>query len=50
MLGKIFYEVEYLDEHKASLAANTIAENIFSKVDEEGNRFVLFDEIVDFHG
>ena len=49
MLGKIFYEVEYLDEHKASLAANTIAENIFSKVDEEGNRFVLFDEIVDYH-
>ena len=32
------YEVEYLDGHRASLSANTIAENIFSQVDEEGNR------------
>ena len=26
---------------------NTIAENIFSQVDEEGNRLVLFYDIVD---
>jgi hypothetical protein len=41
------YEVEYLDGHKASLAANTIAENLFSQVDEEGNRFILMDSIAD---
>ena len=44
---KIFYEVEYLDGHKASLAVNTISENIFSQFDEEGNIFLLFGEIVD---
>ena len=43
------YEVEYLDVHKASLAANNIAENIFSKVDEEANIFVPFDDIADHH-
>jgi hypothetical protein len=29
------------------LAANAIAENLFAQVDEEGNRHVLFDEIID---
>ena len=32
--------------HKASLAANAIAENLFAQIDDEGNRHVLFDEIV----
>ena len=41
------YEVEYQDGHTAALAANLIAENIFAQVDEEGNRSVLFDKIVD---
>ena len=41
------YEVEYLDLYKASLSVNNIAENLFSRADEEGNRFVLFDEIMD---
>ena len=45
-MGTIVYEVEYLDGNKASLSANTIAANIFSQVDEEGNIFVMFDEIV----
>jgi hypothetical protein len=35
------------DGHKASLAANAIAENMFAQVDDEGNRHVLFEEIVD---
>ena len=30
------------------MAANLIDENIFAQVYEEGNRSVLFDEIVDF--
>ena len=29
------------------MAANSIAENMFAQVDEEGNRCVLFDEIVE---
>ena len=41
------YEVEYLDGRKTSLAANAIAENMFSQVDDEGNHHVLFDGIVD---
>ena len=47
MLDTIVYEVEYQDVHKVSLDVNTIAENIFSQVDEEGNRLVLFYDIVD---
>ena len=47
MLYTRVYEVEYLDGHKALLAANTIDKHIFSQVGEEGNGFVLFDEIVD---
>ena len=35
------------DGHKASMAANTIAINMFAQVDEDGNRHVLFDEITD---
>ena len=42
----IVYECEYLDVHKESLTAYTIAENLFSEVDEEGNGFMMFDKIV----
>ena len=41
------YEVEYLDGYKASLTANAIAENMFAQIDDEGNRFMLLDSIVD---
>ena len=47
ILDTMLYEVEYLDGHRASLTANTIAKNIFSQVDEEGNRHVLLDDIID---
>ena len=40
-------EVEYLDEFTTSMAANSIAENMFAQFDEEGNLHVLFDEIVE---
>ena len=45
-LNEIFYQVEYLYGHKASLFANTIAENLFSQVNEEVKIFMIFDEIV----
>ena len=47
ILDSRVYEVEYPDGYKASLAANVIAQNMFAQVDAEGNRHVLFDEIVD---
>ena len=40
------YEVEYVDGHKASLTSNAIAQNMFSQVDDKGNRHVLFDKII----
>ena len=47
ILESCVYEVEYPDGHKASLAANANTQNIFAQVDDESNRHVLFDEIVD---
>ena len=41
------YEVEYMDGHRASLAANAIAANMFAQIDDDGNRFVLLDSIID---
>ena len=42
------YEVEYKDGHKVAMAANAIASNIFAQVDQDGQRLVLFDEIIDW--
>lgn len=47
ILDTRLYEVEFQDGHKASMSANIIAENLFAQVDDEGNRHVLFAEIVD---
>ena len=47
ILDSRVYEVEYLDGHKAALAANAIAENLFGQIDEEGRRHVLLDDIID---
>ena len=48
ILDSRMYEVEYQDGTKASLAANYIAENLFAQVDQEGNRHVLLDELIDY--
>ena len=47
ILDSQMYEVEYQDGHKLSLSANAIPQNMFAQVDEEGNRHILFQEIVD---
>ena len=47
ILDSRVYDVEFADGYKASLTANAIAENLFSQVDDEGNRFVMLDSIVD---
>jgi hypothetical protein len=41
------YEVEFPDGTIAEYAANTIAEALYSKVDADGDRFLLLKEIVD---
>ena len=46
ILDTKMYEVEYLNEERMSLAANNIAENLFTQIDNEGNRQVLMDEII----
>ena len=46
ILDSRVYKVEFPDGHKAAMAANIIAENLFSQIDEEGNRHALFDEII----
>ena len=48
MLYSRMYEVEYQDGNKASLAANYIAKNLFVQKDQEGNRHVLLDELIDY--
>jgi hypothetical protein len=47
ILNTRMYKVEYPGGHKASLAANVIAENMFAQVNDEGNRHVLFEKIID---
>ena len=47
MLYTRVYEVEYLHGHKSSLVSNIISENLFPQFDEEGNRFMVFYEIID---
>jgi hypothetical protein len=43
------YEVAFPDGHCEEYAVNIIAENIYSQVDPEGNRFVMLKEITDHH-
>ena len=47
LLDTRIYEVEHQDGHKSALTANAIALNMFAQIDPEGNRHVLFDEIID---
>ena len=46
ILGTIVFEVEYVDGNKASLTANAMTQNMFSQIDDKGNRHVLFDKII----
>ena len=39
--------MEFRDGRTKSLSANLIAENLFSQIDDKGNRHVLLDEIID---
>ena len=48
ILDARMYGVEFMDGTKQSLSANYITENVFAKVDQDGNRQVLLDEIIDY--
>ena len=47
ILDTRMYKVEYTDGYKTSMTANAIARNLFSQVDQDGKRFILFNYIVD---
>ena len=47
ILDTRMYEVEFLDGTKTLLSTNYIAENLFSQVEDNGDRQVLLDEIID---
>ena len=47
MLDTRVFEVEYLDGHTTTMSANAIAECMFAQVDQEGNRLLLLDEVMD---
>ena len=41
------YKIEFMDGHEETVTVNLIAEYLFSQVDDDGNRQVLLDEIID---
>ena len=43
------YKVEFPDGEVRPYAANIIAKNIWSQVDPEGQRYVIFEPIIDHH-
>ena len=48
ILDTRMFEVKFLDGHTAAMSSNAIAESMFSQVDQEGNRLLLLDEIIDY--
>jgi Reverse transcriptase (RNA-dependent DNA polymerase) len=47
LLDQRLYEVDFLDGTQETLAANILAESILAQVDEDGQRQLLLDEIID---
>ena len=41
------HEVEYADGYKSVMAENATANNLFAQVDQDGQGFVLFEDIID---
>lgn len=46
-LSTAYYDVEFPDGEVESYSANQIAENLYSQCDDEGNMFLVLDEICD---
>ena len=47
-LNTVMYEVEFPDGTRQPIAANTIAQEIYSQVDADGRRDVVVEEIIDY--
>ena len=47
ILDTRIYEVEFMDGEKSSLLATYFAENLFMQIDDDGNRQVILNEIID---
>jgi hypothetical protein len=47
VLDTSLYEVEFDDGRVGTYSANIIAQNVFEKVDDEGQAHILFDDIID---
>jgi len=47
MLDTRFYNVQFNDGHIEEYAASTIAKNIYSQLDTNGERYLIFQEIID---
>ena len=45
----LMYEVEYLNGEIRSYAVNVIADNVWSQVNLEGQRYVIFESIIDHY-
>jgi hypothetical protein len=48
ILDTHIYQVKFPDGHSEEYTANTIAECIYSLVDDEGKQYVVIDEIIDW--
>jgi len=48
ILDTRIYQVEFSDEHVKEFTANTIAECLYSQVDNEGKQYLLIEEIIDW--
>jgi hypothetical protein len=48
MFNTRIYQVEFPDGHVEEFTANTIAECLYSQIDDEGRQYVLLDKIVDY--
>ena len=47
LLNSRMNEVEYEDGHRVVMAVNAINSDLFTQFDQDEQRFVLFDEIID---
>jgi len=43
------YEVQFPDGHMEEFAANVIAESLYSQIDDEGNQYLIMQEIPNHH-
>jgi len=49
ILDTCIYELQFPDGHMEKFAANVIAEYLYSQIDNEGNQYLIMQEITDHH-